>query len=143
MTKKTKPVKGSRKGRDSHSAQVSAELRAEQQARKDGLCVCDEAPKPHAQHREALYMAEPPLMDNPRYSRLLKRLTPDSPLAPPAPGVEPATAFAERLARALCAGEPLPSMVIEILKAVRERDEAIVKAKDEEATTVGAAMRSR
>jgi hypothetical protein len=56
----------------------------------------------------------------------------DPPLPPPVPGVEPATAFAERLAHKLCAGEPLPAMVIEILRAVRERDAAIVKAKDDE-----------
>jgi len=52
----------------------------------------------------------------------------DPPLPPPAPGVEPATAFAERLAWKLVAGVPTPAMVVEILKAVRERDAAIMKA---------------
>ena len=45
-----------------------------------------------------------------------------------APGVEPATAFAERLARKLGAFVPLPAMVVEILRAVHERDKAIVAA---------------
>lgn len=63
----------------------------------------------------------------------LKKLKLDPPLPPPAPGVEPATAFAERLARTICIfGDPPSGLVIEILKAVRERDAAIVKAKDDE-----------
>ena len=68
------------------------------------------------------------LANSKRAVRLLRELKPDAPLAPPAPGVEPATAFAERLARALAHGEPMPGMVIEILQAVRERDVAIVSA---------------
>lgn len=67
----------------------------------------------------------------------LKSLKLDPPLPPPAPGVEPATAFAKRLARKLCSrwaefdvspGVPRPEIVVELIKAVRERDAAIVKA---------------
>lgn len=62
-------------------------------------------------------------------AKRLRMLTPSPPLAPPTPGVEPATAFAERLARKLCIfGEPPDGLIIEILKAVRERDAALVKA---------------
>ena len=59
----------------------------------------------------------------------LRMLTPDPPIPPPAPGVESAVVFADRLARKLqIFGEPMPGLVIEILNAVRERDAAIVRA---------------
>lgn len=61
--------------------------------------------------------------------RLLQQLKPSPPLAPPAPGVEPATVFAENLARQLCGGfDPTPAMVAAIIPRVRMRDDAIVTA---------------
>lgn len=84
-------------------------------------------------------------VDVEKYGGALKKLKLDPPLPPPAPGVESVDKFAERLARALCIVEPMPAMVIEILRAVRDRDAAVVKAKDDEAYAASqrAATRTR